>query len=101
MRPMPAIGSSLPQTKRSRLGAASFRVSSCRSLCYGSSTTTTRYGGSQELLEGRTRPKFASHPIQVTIEDSQRERNVRISVLYPNYLSSFDSECSAIAANVK
>src|SRR3954471_12040757 len=101
MTPMPAIGSSSPQTKRLRLRAASFRVSSCQSLSYGSSTTTTRYGGSQELLEARTRPKFASHPIRATIGGSQREHNVRISMLYPNYLSSFDSECSAIAVNTK
>src|SRR4051794_3494667 len=64
---MPAIGSSSPQTKRLRLRTASFRVSSCRSLSYGSSTTTTRYGGSQELLEGRTRPKFASHPTELSL----------------------------------
>src|SRR5208283_3725906 len=63
MTPTPAIGSFLPQTKRSRLRAARFRVSSCRSLSYASSTTITRYGGSQELLQESMRPEYSSHPI--------------------------------------
>src|SRR5450759_357543 len=87
MTPTPAIGSFLPQTKRSRLRAARFRVSSCRSLPYASSTMITRYGGSQELLQEllqeSMRPEYPSHPIwgastagcHAAPADSRGERN--------------------------